>query len=52
MHNEKSIALGIKLPVIIMDSMKPKRKTSIQPYSGFVSKKSWILSNDIINYFF
>src|SRR6056300_1712030 len=52
MHNEKRTALGIKLPVIIIDSIKPNRKTNTQPYSGLVSKKSWILSNDIKNYFF
>ena len=52
MHNENNMALGIKLPVIIIDSIKPNKKTSIQPYSGFDSKKSWILSNDMFNYFF
>jgi hypothetical protein len=52
MHKEKRIALGIKLPVIIIDSMKPNKNTSTHPYSGLVSKKSWILSKDIIIYFF
>ena len=52
MHREKRTALGIKLPVIIIDSIKPNKKTSTQPYSGLVSKKSWILSKDIIIYFF
>jgi hypothetical protein len=32
--------LGIKLPVIIMDSIKPKRKIRTQPYSGLFSKNS------------
>src|SRR6056300_2119783 len=36
MHNEKRTALGIKLPVIIIDSIKPNRKTNTQPYSGLV----------------
>jgi hypothetical protein len=52
MHKEKRTALGIKLPVIIIDSIKPKKKTSTHPYSGLVSKKSWILSKDMIIYFF
>jgi hypothetical protein len=52
MHREKRTALGIKLPVIIIDSIKPNKKTSTHPYSGLASKKSWILSKDMIIYFF
>jgi hypothetical protein len=40
MQKENKIALGIKLPVIIMDSMKPKKKTKIQAYSGLASRNS------------
>ena len=38
LNKENKIALGIKLPVIIIDSIKPNKKIKNHAYSGLVSR--------------
>ena len=51
MHIENNMALGIKLPVIIIDPINLNKNNKSHAYSGFISKKICILSNSIKLFF-